>query len=111
MKKLFKKFFFGAIEWLANTADHIKLFVIWSRIESLNKKLDWERDFGLMGDPKDLEKLIVWSEAHNIVLLRIRARSARNQRIMSKNEPIILKLRFEYRGGVWWKTTQNTQMK
>jgi hypothetical protein len=79
MKAILKKFFEEVKEWFADAADHIKLFVIGSRIEALKEGLDWEKHLGWPIDPKDLVMIDLWSEAYNDVLLRIRARDAQEK--------------------------------
>ena len=70
-----QKFWHGVKEWFADAADHIQLFCLEQRIESLNEKLEWE-------DSKIQRENIIClidlvCEAYNKVLSRVRARDDR----------------------------------
>ena len=71
-----QKFWHGVKEWFADAADHIQLFCLEQRIESLNEELEWENNRA------EREKIIclmdLVCEAYNKVLSRVRARDDRH---------------------------------
>jgi len=71
-----QKFWHGVKEWFADAADHIQLFCLEQRIESLNKELEWENNRA------EREKIICLMDlvcgAYNKILFRVRARDDRH---------------------------------
>ena len=81
MKK-FKEFFFEFGEWFADATDYIRLFWLVQKIKNLNEELDW--DIGFCNEtPEAIALLGLYSEAHNEILSRIRAREARHYRAVA----------------------------
>lgn len=94
------KLFLEIKEWFADVADHIRLFSVGAKIDSLKWDLDWETS-----DDSRREILLGLdrhSKAYNKILARIKIRDARHRQTAKL---ITAKFRFVYCDGVWHRIT------
>jgi len=76
--KKFKKRFFGFLKgFLGAFLDEIRLIQLKNRIKSLKEDMEMDRMFKFGLDENKIVEIALLSEAHNIVLRRIRAREER----------------------------------
>jgi len=82
--KILKEFFFELREWFADVADHIKLFVAEMKIENLNDRFQLENRLGFDINSRDFIIFGLWIEIRHELLLRIKAREIRHQRVVAR---------------------------
>ena len=77
LKRLARRFFGFLKEFFTDMLDHWRLMCLEKKIESLNEELDW-----FSGETSGkLKELDLYLEARNIVLIRIRAREERHEKV------------------------------